>query len=114
MDGWCGGRRCAEHSGPTKPRGAPPAVFVRRRIPCSGSTGKPLFAQPCGDEAWVMLLEKVFAKYCGSYAALEGGDTLWALEALTGATPRFPLCDQPWEREREREREGVAACVRTA
>jgi len=59
-------------------------ISIDDKIPCSGSTGKPLFAQPCGDEAWVMLLEKVFAKYCGSYAALEGGDTLWALEALTG------------------------------
>jgi hypothetical protein len=55
-----------------------------RRIPCDPKNGEPLFAKPVGSEAWVMLLEKAFAKYCGSYTALEGGQTLWALEALTG------------------------------
>lgn len=59
-------------------------VKIDDMIPCDAGTGQPLFARPSGDEAWVMLLEKAFAKYCGSYSALKGGDTLWALEALTG------------------------------
>lgn len=37
-----------------------------------------------GDEAWVLLLEKAMAKFKGTYGALDGGSTLWALEALTG------------------------------
>ena len=37
-----------------------------------------------GHDLWVMLLEKAFAKFCGSYGDLEGGTTLWALQAMTG------------------------------
>ena len=32
----------------------------------------------------VLVLEKAFAKYCGSYASLAGGLMLWGLEAITG------------------------------
>ena len=35
------------------------------------------------DEANKPELEKAFAKFCGSYAALEGGDTVWAIRAMT-------------------------------
>eukprot|EP00193_Tetraselmis_chui_P011676 CAMPEP_0177786244 /NCGR_PEP_ID=MMETSP0491_2-20121128/20815_1 /TAXON_ID=63592 /ORGANISM="Tetraselmis chuii, Strain PLY429" /LENGTH=360 /DNA_ID=CAMNT_0019307433 /DNA_START=329 /DNA_END=1412 /DNA_ORIENTATION=- len=59
-------------------------IKIDDRIPCDPRNGEPLFAKPVGSEAWVMLLEKAFAKYCGSYSALDGGHTLWALEALTG------------------------------
>ncbi|KAJ9516711.1 hypothetical protein QJQ45_027147 [Haematococcus lacustris] len=59
-------------------------VVIDDWIPCSRQTGQPVFAKPRGDEAWVLLLEKAMAKYKGSYGALDGGSTLWALEALTG------------------------------
>ena len=35
-----------------------------------------------------MLLEKAFAKFCGSFQALEGGHTIWALRAMTGDNAR--------------------------
>lgn len=59
-------------------------------IPCekgiweSEGIAKPKFSQPNGNEMWVILLEKAFAKLCGSYAQLEGGSTIWALKAMTG------------------------------
>ena len=62
--------------------------------------GAALFARPQGCEVWVALLEKAFAKFCGSYGALDGGSTAWALNALTGA-PAFELrkgSDGTWER----------------
>ena len=74
--------------------------------------GRLMFTRPNGDEEWVVLLEKAFAKFCGSffsgvylnldltrlvrrphgqdsfrpdrYAAIEGGLVVWAFAAMTG------------------------------
>ena len=60
-------------------------IKVDDTFPCGpGEAGKPLFTKPNGGEIWVMLLEKAFAKMSGSYANIEGGHVLWALEAMTG------------------------------
>merc|ERR1712146_229037 len=51
---------------------------------------KPFFAKLTQEaELWPMLLEKVFAKFCGSYATLETGDPLWAWQAVTGSNDAF-------------------------
>jgi hypothetical protein len=60
------------------------SVSVDDRFPCDKVTGLPIFTKPNGGELWVMVLEKAFAKFCGSYHTLSGGHTLWALEAMTG------------------------------
>lgn len=59
-------------------------VTVDDRIPCKPGTTKPAFTQPNGNELWAMMLEKAFAKFVGSYAALESGQVAWAWEAITG------------------------------
>eukprot|EP00930_Biecheleria_cincta_P045441 TRINITY_DN31310_c0_g1_i1.p1 TRINITY_DN31310_c0_g1~~TRINITY_DN31310_c0_g1_i1.p1 ORF type:complete len:478 (+),score=60.67 TRINITY_DN31310_c0_g1_i1:101-1435(+) len=53
-------------------------------IPCDGSDNSPIFSKPKNNEIWVMLLEKAFAKMWQSYAELKGGQTAWALRAMTG------------------------------
>lgn len=57
-------------------------VTIDDYIPCKG--GKPLFTSPKGNEMWVLLLEKAFAKLVGGYNKLEGGLPAWALETMTG------------------------------
>ena len=53
-------------------------VTVDDRIPVikkslrDGYVPTAAFARPNGNELWVMLLEKAFAKFCGSYNNLEG------------------------------------------
>ncbi len=44
-----------------------------------------LFALPNGEELWVMLLEKAYAKYEGGYSNIIGGTMVGELEWLTGA-----------------------------
>ncbi|PON98045.1 Peptidase C2, calpain family [Trema orientale] len=59
-------------------------VVVDDWIPCE-SLGKPAFATSRkGNELWVSLLEKAYAKLHGSYEALEGGLVQDALVDLTG------------------------------
>ena len=66
-------------------------VVVDDYFPCYPDGG-PVYARGHDNELWVLLLEKAYAKLCGSYAALKSG---WAYEAmidLTGApysTVRF-------------------------
>jgi len=75
-------------------------IHVDDLIPCDVSTKKPVFASPNGDELWVLLVEKAVAKFCGSYAGIEGGLVAWALQTLTGnAVLMYDLQDDNnWER----------------
>lgn len=59
-------------------------VHVDDRIPCRKGTKRPLFMNPNGSELWAIILEKAYAKFCGSYASLEGGFVLWGWHAMTG------------------------------
>ena len=47
-------------------------VVVDDRIPCKKGTKKPMFMKPNGAELWAILLEKAYAKHCGSYANIDG------------------------------------------
>jgi hypothetical protein len=47
-------------------------VVVDDRIPCKKGTKQPLFMKPNGAELWAILLEKAYAKHCGSYADISG------------------------------------------
>eukprot|EP00928_Gymnodinium_smaydae_P032881 TRINITY_DN23712_c0_g1_i1.p1 TRINITY_DN23712_c0_g1~~TRINITY_DN23712_c0_g1_i1.p1 ORF type:complete len:630 (-),score=121.36 TRINITY_DN23712_c0_g1_i1:84-1973(-) len=60
----------------------------------------PRYAKPNGGEIWALILEKAFAKLCGSYAAIEGGVTEWGLAVMTGCeTWRYEISDSGrWER----------------
>jgi len=59
-------------------------VTVDDRIPVNSENYEPLFAEPKGNELWVFLIEKAFAKYCQGYSNLSGGHTLWAFATMTG------------------------------
>lgn len=52
-------------------------------IPCYPLKG-PIYSKANGHELWVLLLEKAFAKYNGSYATLAAGKPFEALIDLTG------------------------------
>lgn len=52
--------------------GKPKFFVIDDQIPCSNSTNFPVFTQPVGNELWVMLMEKVWAKAIGSYLSAEG------------------------------------------
>ena len=74
--------------------GAWEIVTVDDFFPCYPDGG-PVYARGHDNELWVLLLEKAYAKLCGSYAALKSG---WAYEAmidLTGA----PYCTIRFEEE---------------
>jgi len=59
-------------------------IIVDDRIPCTAD-GNPAFARNVDPAVyWVMIMEKVFAKYSGSYEAMQGGTVVQGLEDLTG------------------------------
>jgi len=74
-------------------------ITIDDSIPCDAAaykkngTCKPKFSQPNGNELYAMLLEKAFAKFCGSYAACEAGQTIWGIHAMTGDPARWFIID---------------------
>lgn len=61
-----------------------------------------LYARPNGNEMWAILLEKAVAKFCGGFHNIDGGNTAWALNLLTGF-PTFIMSEcntkgQRWSR----------------
>ena len=70
--------------------------WVDDRVPVD-EQGRTLFTSPNGNEMWVLLLEKAYAKMVGTYSGLVGGHPRWALEAFTGnAGVSFYLNGNEW------------------
>ena len=64
--------------------GKPQVVIVDDYLPIDKTTRRPCYAQSKGNEIWVMLLEKAWAKVNGGYANIISGLPCEALEFLTG------------------------------
>jgi hypothetical protein len=61
-------------------------VLVDDYIPCYGKYGKnPAFTSSNGNELWVMLLEKAWAKLNGNYAKAIGGEPHEVFDVITNA-----------------------------
>jgi len=62
-------------------------MFVDHYLPYinRGQHMVPLGARPNGEEIWVMILEKAYAKYEGGYANINGGTIIDELFWLTGS-----------------------------
>jgi len=65
------------------PKGIRTEVLVDDFIPTTA--GKPCFSRAQGEELWVLLLEKAYAKCYGSYKGIVAGFAQMALFELTGA-----------------------------
>ena len=59
-------------------------VVVDDRIPCDAN-GQPAFCRhPDPNVYWAMIIEKAYAKFAGTYEAMQGGTVVQGLEDLTG------------------------------
>ena len=63
-------------------------VIVDSYIPCLNQ--KPIFSTGNGNELWVIILEKAWAKVHGSYEVIEGGQCVDVFRDLLGA-PAYDL-----------------------
>jgi len=62
-------------------------IIIDDHIPCDAD-GDPCFSKANGNELWVMLLEKAWAKIHGSYERIIGGQAHLTFRDMTGA-PSF-------------------------
>ena len=59
-------------------------VLIDDRIPCDAN-GRPAFCRSAEPNVyWAMVIEKAYAKFCGTYEAMQGGTVTQGLEDLTG------------------------------
>lgn len=70
-------------------------VTIDDYIPCYYGGG-PMFCRATGDELWVLLLEKAYAKLHGNYVQLRSGYVSHGMADLTGA----PTCEFRFPQER--------------
>lgn len=75
-------------------------VTIDDYVPCYYNAG-PIFSRAHGNELWVLLLEKAYAKLHGSYASLRYGFTNHGMMDLTGFPTEF--FELPTVKERESE-----------
>lgn len=84
-----------------KKNGETKEVVIDDYFPCQD--GEPCFSKANGNELWVLILEKVWAKLHGSYERIEAGHAHNVMADLTGA-PSFDIDiddygeDELWER----------------
>ena len=91
-------------------------VVVDDRFPCF--QGEPSFSKAHGDELWVLLMEKAWAKLHGSYERIEAGFAENVLRDLTGAPTEQVYSDDQeklWEKLIDAESKGylIAASAGT-
>eukprot|EP01065_Artemidia_motanka_P023819 TRINITY_DN28479_c0_g1_i1.p1 TRINITY_DN28479_c0_g1~~TRINITY_DN28479_c0_g1_i1.p1 ORF type:complete len:789 (+),score=257.76 TRINITY_DN28479_c0_g1_i1:298-2367(+) len=60
-------------------------VLIDDRIPCKRGTQQPMFARSRSGRGWPLLLEKAYAKFYGSYRAINGGNIAETMYDLSGA-----------------------------
>ena len=48
-------------------------ITVDDTIPVKKGSHEPLYMKMNGKELWAVILEKAFAKFCGTYCSLDGG-----------------------------------------
>ncbi|KAL7720043.1 Calpain [Entamoeba marina] len=58
------------------------SIIIDDLIPCHQN--QPFFSRNSGNELWVILIEKAYAKVVGNYGLIEGGVPFLALSDLTG------------------------------
>jgi len=63
------------------------SVTIDDYIPVSAVDGKPIMAKPQDNEMWVLLAEKAFAKWFGSYVQTQGAFVLVPFMLLTDSGP---------------------------
>jgi len=97
--------------------GFPMKVVVDDLFPCDPSSGTPCYSHAEGNELWVLLLEKAWAKIHGTYERIEGGLPYRALMDLTGDTGESydvtTIKPSLWERLSEFDRLGYLMCAST-
>jgi len=88
-------------------QGVPVEITVDDYIPCAiqgpNNTLKPIFSRPRGNELWVLLVEKAWAKLFGSYSMVEIGISDEAFEYILGVPSFLYLIehqstDRVWKR----------------
>jgi len=102
-------------------------VTVDDYIPCYNNGG-PMFCRATGDELWVLLLEKAYAKLHGNYVQLRAGFVSHGMADLTGCPTRdyqFPkergniediqdFADDLWEKITFADSRGWIMCAGTS